>query len=69
MTRSFRNLAPRTRLVVGLGIITWGGVGLWLSDTAEKKLGWEPTELDRMRLKEGLPSRRETPASDAHADR
>lgn len=56
--RSFRNLAPRTRLLVGLGIIAWGGIGLALSDTTEKKFGLEATEEDRVRLREGLPSLR-----------
>ncbi|KAG8531667.1 uncharacterized protein KY384_003298 [Bacidia gigantensis] len=34
---SFRNLSFRSRLYVGIGIITWSGVGLWISDQAEAK--------------------------------
>jgi len=52
----FSNLEPRTRALVGVGVITWGLIGINLSNVAEKKLGYEPTDLDRARLREGLPS-------------
>ncbi|KAH8804845.1 hypothetical protein F5884DRAFT_797414 [Xylogone sp. PMI_703] len=48
--QSYRNLSPRTRIGVGLGFLAWGTIGLYLSDTAEKKLGWEATEKDRAAL-------------------
>jgi len=53
--RSFRNLSPRTRLTVGLGIIAWGAIGLYVSDTAEKKFGFEPSERDKEALREVMP--------------
>ncbi|PQE28974.1 fatty acid activator protein [Rutstroemia sp. NJR-2017a BBW] len=40
--RSFRNLPPRTRGIVGLSFFAWGTIGLFLSDTAEEKLGFKP---------------------------
>jgi hypothetical protein len=54
-TRSFRNLSPRTRLTVGLGILAWGAIGLYISDTAEKKLGLEPNERDKESLRKMVP--------------
>ncbi|KAJ5051983.1 uncharacterized protein L3040_001744 [Drepanopeziza brunnea f. sp. 'multigermtubi'] len=33
-------LPPRTRLAVGLGFLAWGTAGLYLTDGAERKLGW-----------------------------
>ncbi|RDW58070.1 hypothetical protein BP6252_13481 [Coleophoma cylindrospora] len=47
---SFRNLSPRTRMTVGLGFLAWGTIGLYLSDSAEKKFGMEPTEKDKAAL-------------------
>jgi hypothetical protein len=53
--RSFRNLSPRTRFAVGLGVLSWGSIGLYLSDAAEKKLGFEATDRDKESLKEMMP--------------
>ncbi|KAM3076927.1 hypothetical protein ACMFMG_003606 [Clarireedia jacksonii] len=39
---SFKTLPPRTRAMIGLSFLAWGTIGLFLSDTAEKKLGFEP---------------------------
>jgi hypothetical protein len=53
--RSFRNLSPRTRLTVGLGILAWGAIGLYVSDTVEKKFGFESNERDKEALGEVMP--------------
>jgi hypothetical protein len=53
--QSYRNLAPRTRLIIGGGIMAYAAFGLLASDQAEKLLGWTATEEDRRRLKEELP--------------
>jgi hypothetical protein len=53
--QSYRNLAPRTRLFIGGGIMAYGVFGLLASDQAEQLLGWTATEEDRKRLKEELP--------------
>jgi hypothetical protein len=42
-------------MFVGLGVIAWSGIGLYISDSAEKKLGYEATEADRERLRKALP--------------
>lgn len=41
--------------MVGGGIISYACLGLFLSDTAEEKLGYTPTEEDKKRLRESLP--------------
>jgi hypothetical protein len=53
--RAFRNLSPRTRIGVGVALLTWGVVGLYVSDTAEKKLGLEPSAQDREALEAVIP--------------
>jgi len=53
--QSYKASAPRTRLLLGLGIITWGGLGLLFTDQAEKKFNMVPTEKDREKLEEVMP--------------
>ncbi|KAI1205683.1 uncharacterized protein F4807DRAFT_464364 [Annulohypoxylon truncatum] len=53
--RSFRNLSPRTRIGVGLGLLAWGAVGLHLSDRAEQRYGFTPTEEDEAELAKVFP--------------
>lgn len=38
------------RLGVGVGIIAWGGAGLYLSDRAEERFGYTPTDEDKAKL-------------------
>ncbi|KAI4178596.1 MAG: hypothetical protein LQ346_007395, partial [Caloplaca aetnensis] len=52
---SFRNLQPRTRVYIGVGIMAYSALGLALSSRAEKKFGMVPTEEDRKALREALP--------------
>ncbi len=53
--RSYRSLAPRTRLFLGLGTIAWAGFGILMTDAAEKAFGMVPTDEDKQRLHETLP--------------
>lgn len=53
--RAYTNLAPRTRLGVGVAIIAWGCAGLYLSDKAEEKFGYTPTEEDKSALRDMAP--------------
>ncbi|KAI4847395.1 hypothetical protein E4T44_04532 [Aureobasidium sp. EXF-8845] len=53
--RYYTSLSPKTRLMVGGGIIGYACLGLFLADTAEEKLGYTPTEEDKKRLREALP--------------
>lgn len=41
--------------MVGGGLIGYATLGLFLSDTAEEKLGYTPTEEDKKRLREAMP--------------
>ena len=41
--------------MVGGGIIGYACLGLFLSDTAEERLGYTPTEDDKKRLRDALP--------------
>ncbi|KAK4068588.1 uncharacterized protein Triagg1_7236 [Trichoderma aggressivum f. europaeum] len=52
---AYNNLTPKTRLGVGVAIIAWGGLGLYLSDKAEEKLGFTPTEEDKAELRNMTP--------------
>lgn len=53
--QSYRNLAPKTRLLVGGGIMVWGAAGLLISDKAEQAFGFVPTEQDKEKLQEAIP--------------
>ncbi|KAI1444718.1 hypothetical protein F5Y02DRAFT_149024 [Annulohypoxylon stygium] len=55
LLQSFRNLSRRTRIGVGLGLLTWGAVGPHLSDRAEERYGLTPTEEDKAALDKVLP--------------
>lgn len=55
LSRSFRNLPQKTRLGVGLAFLAWGTIGLYISDNAEKKLGFEATEKDKEALGSVVP--------------
>jgi len=48
-------MAPRTRVMIGAGIMAYAGAGLFLSDKAEEKLGLTPTEKDKEELRNALP--------------
>ncbi|THY73626.1 hypothetical protein D6C86_09022 [Aureobasidium pullulans] len=53
--RYYNSLSPKTRLMVGGGAMAYACIGLFLSDTAEEKLGYTPTEEDKRRLREAMP--------------
>lgn len=53
--RSYRNLSTKTRLLVGVGIITYALAGQYISDAAETKFGYTPTEAEKERLERVMP--------------
>ncbi|KOS17824.1 hypothetical protein ESCO_003038 [Escovopsis weberi] len=55
MLKTYKNLSPRTRLGVGVAILAWGVAGLYLSDRAEERFGYTPTEQDREALRRMTP--------------
>ncbi|RDL33654.1 uncharacterized protein BP5553_08022 [Venustampulla echinocandica] len=52
---SFRKFSPRTRMGIGFGFLAWGAIGLYVSDRAEKRLGFEPSQKDRDALQAVVP--------------
>lgn len=53
--RAYRNLSSKTRLGLGIGILAWGAAGLYISDAAEEKLGFTPTDKDKEELDKWKP--------------
>jgi hypothetical protein len=48
-------MPPKTRVMIGVGVMAYAGAGLYLSDKAEERLGLTPTERDREELRYALP--------------
>jgi hypothetical protein len=53
--RWYRAITPKTRVLIGVGVMTYAGMGLFLSDKAEEKFGLTPTEKDMEELRGALP--------------
>ncbi|KAI6796231.1 hypothetical protein KC363_g3734 [Hortaea werneckii] len=53
---SYRALSTRTRMLIGGGIMTYAVAGMFLSDKAEQFFGFEPTDQDRKRLQDSIPT-------------
>ncbi|KAH3952004.1 hypothetical protein HBI56_146610 [Parastagonospora nodorum] len=51
----YRAITPKTRIMIGVGVMAYAGAGLFLSDKAEEKFGLTPTEKDMAELRESLP--------------
>ncbi|KAF1976192.1 hypothetical protein BU23DRAFT_456044, partial [Bimuria novae-zelandiae CBS 107.79] len=53
--RWYKGIAPKTRVFIGLGVMAYAGVGMFLSDRVEEKLGFVPTEKDKEDLQNAIP--------------
>jgi len=53
--RWFKNIPPKTRMIIGVGVMAYAGAGLYISDKAEEKFGLTPTEKDREQLQDVIP--------------
>lgn len=42
-------------MFVGLGVVAWGTIGLYMTPAAEKGLGLEPSEKDQQALEDAKP--------------
>ncbi|OAL03498.1 hypothetical protein IQ06DRAFT_344745 [Phaeosphaeriaceae sp. SRC1lsM3a] len=51
----YRAITPKTRMMIGAGVMAYAGAGMYLSDKAEEKLGLTPTEQDLKDLRDALP--------------
>ncbi|TPX14978.1 uncharacterized protein E0L32_004808 [Thyridium curvatum] len=52
---AYKGLSANARLGVGVGILAWGAIGLYLSDRAEEKFGFTPSEQDKEALEKYKP--------------
>lgn len=53
--RAYKNLSSKSKLGVGVGLLAWGVAGLYLSDRAEEKFGFTPSEKDKAELETMKP--------------
>ncbi|CAF9913641.1 MAG: hypothetical protein HETSPECPRED_001617 [Heterodermia speciosa] len=53
--QKFLNLRPRTRMLIGLGIIGYSGMGILISNGAEKRFGFVANEEEKDRLRRIIP--------------
>ena len=53
--RSYRGLSSKARLGSGVGLLAWGAIGLYLSDRAEEKFGFKPSDQDNEELEKYTP--------------
>ena len=51
-----------------MGILAWAGIGLLVTDKAEKEFGMQPKESDREKLRELLPKVTVVDKSDGRTD-
>lgn len=51
----YRSLPPRTRAILGGAVVVYAATGLYVSDLAEEKLGFTPSEEDKGRVRELVP--------------
>ncbi|EER25738.1 uncharacterized protein CIMG_12025, partial [Coccidioides immitis RS] len=52
--KSYRNLSPRTRMILGLGLMGYAAFGLWAEPRMEKALGMVPTEAEKEELDKNI---------------
>jgi hypothetical protein len=53
---TYRGLSSRTRVGLGVGLLAWSAVGLYLSDRAEEAFGFKPSEEDSAALNRMTPT-------------
>jgi hypothetical protein len=53
--RSYRGLTPKTRMLIGGGVMAYALFGILLSDRAEIAFGFTPTEEDKKNLRDAVP--------------
>lgn len=51
---SYKNLSPRTRLLFGIGLMAWAGIGMTASPQIESALGLVPTEQQKGELEKKM---------------
>ncbi|KAF2623637.1 hypothetical protein BU25DRAFT_461729 [Macroventuria anomochaeta] len=51
----YKGLAPKTRMIMGVGIMAYAGFGLLISDEIEQRFGMTPTEQDYEEVRRLVP--------------
>ncbi|KIW06111.1 uncharacterized protein PV09_03278 [Verruconis gallopava] len=51
----YQALTPKTKALIGFGVMGYAALGLYLSDSAEEKFGMKATEEDKEKLKALIP--------------
>ncbi|KAK4244986.1 hypothetical protein C7999DRAFT_43411 [Corynascus novoguineensis] len=55
LLKTYTNLSPKAKLAFGVGLVSWGFLGLTFGDKIESKLGFTPTEADKAELDKIAP--------------
>ncbi|KAF3767688.1 hypothetical protein M406DRAFT_321663 [Cryphonectria parasitica EP155] len=55
LLKAYQGLSSKAKLGVGVGLLTWGVIGLYVSDRAEEKFGFTPSEKDKAELEKMKP--------------
>ncbi|KUI68363.1 hypothetical protein VM1G_03905 [Cytospora mali] len=55
LLKAYQGLSSTARLGLGVGFLAWGVAGLYLSDRAEEKFGYTPSERDKAALEKLKP--------------
>ncbi|CAG8982269.1 hypothetical protein HYALB_00004503 [Hymenoscyphus albidus] len=55
LLKKFRTLPPLQRASIGGAFLTWGTLGLYLSESAERKLGFEASAREKEELEGMMP--------------
>ena len=53
--KSYTSLTPSTRLLFGLGVLAWGGTGLFFSDGIESALGMKASVKETKEMEGWIP--------------
>lgn len=48
--RAYQGLSSNARVGVGVGLLCWGAIGLYMSDRAEERFGYTPSDQDKAAL-------------------
>lgn len=54
-SRWYKGLAPKTRMLMGVGIMAYAGFGLFVSDKIEEHFGMTPNEKDYEEVRKLVP--------------
>ena len=56
LIRKYQALTPKSKALIGIGVMGYAITGLYLSDAAEDKFGMKATDEDKAKLREMIPT-------------